>query len=118
MDAAAYPRSVPGGALAWLGDPVAIKDPTAIQFRRNSGINVLTVGQSEEQTMAMFNMMIISLADPAGAGPRPCIYVLRRHRPPTARWPARFEKTAAALPDGQVKLVEFKNTADAHQRNR
>ncbi len=111
LDAAAWPRSLPGGALGWLGEPVAIKDPTAIQFRRNAGVNVLTVGQSDEQVMAMFNMMIVSLA--AQQGPQQAsIYVLDG-TPADSQLAGTFEKTAAALPDGQLKLVEFKATADA-----
>jgi hypothetical protein len=31
--------------LAWVGDPVAIKDPTSIPFRRVSGANLLVIGQ-------------------------------------------------------------------------
>ena len=111
LDAAAYPRSVPGGALGWLGEPVAIKDPTAIQFRRNAGVNVLTVGQAEEQTLAMFNMMILSLAAQQGPG-QATIYVFDG-TPADSQFAGTFEKTAAALPAGQVKLVEFKNTAEA-----
>jgi hypothetical protein len=48
--------------VAWLGDPVAIKDPTAIVFRRQSGANVLVVGQQDESAMAMMAEMMISLA--------------------------------------------------------
>ena len=36
--------------MMWMGDPVAIKSPTAIGFRRQSGANVLIVGQNEEST--------------------------------------------------------------------
>jgi DNA segregation ATPase FtsK/SpoIIIE, S-DNA-T family len=48
--------------LAWLGEPVAIKDPTAVTLRRQSGANVLIVGQQEEAAMAMMEMSMISLA--------------------------------------------------------
>jgi hypothetical protein len=41
---------------------VAIKDPTAIYFRPQSGSNVLIVGQSEEATLGIFNMALVSLA--------------------------------------------------------
>ena len=110
LDQPAWPKSSTAGALAWLGEPVAIKDPTAIQFRRNAGVNVLTVGQSDEQVMAMFNMMIVSLA--AQQGPKQAsIYVLDG-TPADSELAGSFQKTAAALPDGQVKLVDFKATAD------
>ncbi len=48
--------------VAWLGDPVAIKDPTAIVFRRQSGANVVVVGQQDESAMAIMAEMLISLA--------------------------------------------------------
>jgi S-DNA-T family DNA segregation ATPase FtsK/SpoIIIE len=53
---------MPNAPLAWLGEPVAIKDPTAVTLRRQSGANVLIVGQQEEAAMAMLEMSMISLA--------------------------------------------------------
>ena len=47
---------------AWLGEPVAIKEPTAVVLRRQSGSNVLIVGQQEEAAMAMLMSASISLA--------------------------------------------------------
>ncbi|QJW99029.1 FtsK/SpoIIIE domain-containing protein [Frigoriglobus tundricola] len=40
--------------VAWLGDPVAIKDPTAAVFRPHGGANLLMIGQSEEAARALF----------------------------------------------------------------
>ncbi len=111
LDQPSWPKSVPGGALGWLGEPVAIKDPTAIQFRRNAGMNVLTVGQSDEQVLAMFNMMIVSLA--AQQGPRQATIYVLDGTPADSEMAGTFARTAAALPDGQVNLVEFKATGDA-----
>ncbi len=48
--------------IAWLGDPVAIKDPTGIPFRRQSGANSLLIGQAEEGAMALMAAAIESLA--------------------------------------------------------
>ena len=39
-------------AQAWLGDAIAIKDPTAVTFRRQSGTNVLLIGQQDESRSA------------------------------------------------------------------
>lgn len=49
-------------ALAWLGDPIAIKDPIAAHFRRQSGSNLLIVGQNEEAALGMISTAIVSLA--------------------------------------------------------
>jgi S-DNA-T family DNA segregation ATPase FtsK/SpoIIIE len=56
---------------AWLGEAIAIKDPTAAVFRRQSGSNLLLVGQHGEAALAILATALISLAaqQPAGAGP-------------------------------------------------
>jgi hypothetical protein len=60
----------PRADYAWLGDAIAIKDPTAIVFRPQSGSNVLIVGQNDEAALAMMMMSTLSIAaqhPPAGA---------------------------------------------------
>ncbi|MGC4033903.1 MAG: FtsK/SpoIIIE domain-containing protein [Tepidisphaeraceae bacterium] len=51
-----------GPPLAWIGDPVAIKDPTSVAFRRQSGANLLIVGQADEQALGTLVASAISLA--------------------------------------------------------
>jgi hypothetical protein len=53
------PASTPPILHAWLGEAVAIKDPTAAIFRRQSGANVLMIGQQGE---AAFQMLVSSAA--------------------------------------------------------
>ena len=48
--------------LAWLGDAIAIKDPTASIFRRQAGANLLIVGQREDLGTSLLAMSIVSLA--------------------------------------------------------
>jgi hypothetical protein len=52
----------PKSALAWLGDAIAIKDPTAAVFRPNSGSHLLVIGQQEESALALFASALIGLA--------------------------------------------------------
>ena len=52
----------PRRALAWLGDPIAIRDPVAAAFRRQSGSNLLIVGQNDEAALGMMSVALISLA--------------------------------------------------------
>jgi hypothetical protein len=40
---------------------VAIKEPASVTFRRQSGANVMLVGQQEEQALAVMSWMLISL---------------------------------------------------------
>ncbi|MBI2480754.1 MAG: hypothetical protein HYV60_19640 [Planctomycetia bacterium] len=46
---------------AWLGSAVAIKDPTSISFRRQSGNNVLLVGQQDETLAGIMGNALVSL---------------------------------------------------------
>jgi DNA segregation ATPase FtsK/SpoIIIE, S-DNA-T family len=52
----------PRADYAWLGDAIAIKDPTAVVFRPQSGSNVLIVGQNDEAALAMLIMSVVSIA--------------------------------------------------------
>ena len=55
---------------AWLGSAVAIKEATAASFARQSGANLLIVGQQEEEALGMLAGAAISLAvqEPRGEG--------------------------------------------------
>jgi S-DNA-T family DNA segregation ATPase FtsK/SpoIIIE len=48
--------------LAWLGDAIAIKDPTAATFRRQGGANLLLIGQQDEMATAVLASCLLSLA--------------------------------------------------------
>jgi hypothetical protein len=52
----------PAQASVWLGAPNSIKGPTEAIFRRQSGGNLLVVGQSEERTATILSVVLISLA--------------------------------------------------------
>ena len=52
----------PSSARIWLGSPNSIKGPTEAVFQRQSGNNLMVVGQSEEPTLAMLAVSLISLA--------------------------------------------------------
>jgi hypothetical protein len=57
---------------AWLGEAVAIKDPTCAIFRKQSGSNVLFLGQQEEIAVALTLSSLVSLSagiDPVIAEP-------------------------------------------------
>ena len=69
LDAGTVHGRVPTVPLAWLGDAIAIKDPTAAPFRRQGGANMLIVGQREDLACALLAMAMVSLA--AGHDPHP-----------------------------------------------
>jgi S-DNA-T family DNA segregation ATPase FtsK/SpoIIIE len=56
------PAAVTGKeTTAWLGDAIAIKDPTAAVFRRQSGSNLLLIGQQPETSLGILCGAILSL---------------------------------------------------------
>ena len=46
----------------WLGEAIAIKDPTAIRLRRISGANTIVVGQRDDAAQAICASSLLSLA--------------------------------------------------------
>lgn len=52
----------PRAFSAWLGEAIAIKDPTAAVFRPQSGSHLLLIGQHEEAALAMLSAGMLSLA--------------------------------------------------------
>lgn len=73
----AWPEQ-PKSFSAWLGDAVAIKDPTAAIFRPQSGSHLILIGQQEDTALALVASSLISLA--AQHRPDPT------QRPTTARF--------------------------------
>ncbi|CAN5632581.1 hypothetical protein BH11PLA2_BH11PLA2_13410 [soil metagenome] len=58
---AAKPPSDLRSITAWLGDAIAIKDPTAAVFRPQSASNLLLIGQQEEEALALMTSCIVSV---------------------------------------------------------
>jgi DNA segregation ATPase FtsK/SpoIIIE-like protein len=56
-------RQVPGKVpQAWLGEAIAIKDPTTAAFRRQAGSHLLIVGQQETAAQGVLGATVLSLA--------------------------------------------------------
>jgi hypothetical protein len=53
---------VPATARIWLGAPNSIKGPTEAVFQKQSGSNLLIVGQSEERALTLLSVALVSLA--------------------------------------------------------
>ncbi|MGB4804776.1 MAG: FtsK/SpoIIIE domain-containing protein, partial [Anaerolineae bacterium] len=62
--------------LAWLGDPIAIRDPLAAAFRKQAGANLLIVGQNEEAAFGLFSAALMALAAQAPTGDAAAITLL------------------------------------------
>ena len=61
LDAPTWPAS-PRSAQAWVGDPVAIKEPTSALFRRQGGNHLLVVGQNGDAATGVMASALIGLA--------------------------------------------------------
>ncbi|MBD3327447.1 cell division protein FtsK, partial [candidate division KSB3 bacterium] len=47
---------------AWLGEPIAIKEATQANFRRQSGSNLLVIGQQDEAVIGMLTINLLTLS--------------------------------------------------------
>ena len=111
IEGRAAPRPGAGGAVeAFLGEPVAIKDPTAILFRRQSGSNALLVGQYDEAAMAVMCAMITSIAAQRPAGS--ATFYVMDGTPADSVLAGVFAQVKAALPH-DVKLVDYRAVPQA-----
>jgi hypothetical protein len=109
LEAKDWPVAV-SAPLAWLGEPVAIKDPTVVTFRRQSGANLLIIGQQEEPAMAIMAGAMISLA--AQHGIEAAKFYVLDGTPADSPLSGRFAEVKEALPH-ELKLVEYRQVENA-----
>ncbi|MBI9016196.1 MAG: cell division protein FtsK [Phycisphaerae bacterium] len=96
-------------ANAWLGDPVAIKDPTAVAFRRQSGANLVIIGQSDESALALMASSMISLS--AQYKPQNAKFITMDGSPADAAFHGNLEKWTSLLPH-EHKSVPWRDVPD------
>jgi S-DNA-T family DNA segregation ATPase FtsK/SpoIIIE len=94
----------------WLGDPVAIKAPTQIAFRRQSGGNVIIIGQAEESALAITALSMVDLA--AQLAPNAASFYLLDGTPADAQNHGYLASVAAALPH-RTKIVDYRTVPRA-----
>jgi DNA segregation ATPase FtsK/SpoIIIE, S-DNA-T family len=103
------------GAFAWLGEALAIKDPTAAVFRPQSGCNLMIVGQNEEAAQAVMSTGMISLAAQqesprAAARGQPAFYILDG-TPADSPLAGSWVKLAGVLP-GRVRMIDRREISE------
>jgi len=99
-----------GVVRMWLGEPVAIKEPTAVTFRRQSGCHLLIIGQQEEAAMAMMAGGMIALA--AQHSPSQARFIVLDGSPADSPLARVFGQVKDVLPH-RIDLVEYRAVADA-----
>lgn len=80
----------------WLGAPVTIKDPTSVALRRQSGANVLIIGQREDVAMNLMTAAVVSLA--AQLPERAVRFVILDGSPPDSPQAGQLPRATEALP--------------------
>ena len=100
---------VPAIPVGYVGEPVAIKEPTGVPFRRQSGANLLVIGQQEEQATAVVATALLSLA---AARPNSAKFYLLDGTPADAPTAGYLEKVTAALPV-ETKVVDYRSVEEA-----
>ncbi|MEY2408884.1 MAG: segregation ATPase FtsK/SpoIIIE, family [Verrucomicrobiota bacterium] len=114
----------------WLGAPNSIKGPTEAIFHRQSGNNLLIVGQREEASLAILAVALISLAaqhavggariilcdgSPPGTPPREYLEKIVRAipHPITAARPGDLPGIMKGLDEEMARRAEDPNVAEA-----
>ena len=83
-------------ARAWLGAPNSIKGPTEVVFHRQSGNNLLILGQRDEAALAMLGVSLVSMA--AQHPRRAARFIVLDVSPPASRHREDLEKIVGAIP--------------------
>jgi DNA segregation ATPase FtsK/SpoIIIE, S-DNA-T family len=88
----------------WLGAPNSIKGPTEAVFQRQSGSNLLVVGQSEEPALTILSVALVSLAAqyPRGAAR----FFLLDNTPPGFPQREFLERVIRVLPHEIVRVTQ------------
>ncbi|MBL8797406.1 MAG: cell division protein FtsK [Planctomycetia bacterium] len=106
-------QPVPSGvraASAWLGESIAIKEPTAAVFRRQASSNLLLIGQQEEGTLGILTTALIGLAAQMPGGTEGTRFFIIDSVQPDSPFAGAWSKSAAALPSG-VQVAGWRELA-------
>ena len=87
----------PKAPAAWLGDPVAIKEPTAAVFRPQGSANLLLIGQNEDAARGLFAAALLGLAAQVPPADTP-VFTLLDGTPDDADDAETLRRLAAKLP--------------------
>ncbi len=96
--------------FAWLGDPVAIKEAAAVTFRRQSGSNLLVVGQQEESAIAIMATALVSIA--AQQKPASVSFQIFDGNAADSPYAGVFSNIKSIIPH-EINLVEWRSSAEA-----
>ncbi len=96
------PAISPTQARVWLGAPNSIKGPTEAVFQRQSGSNLLIIGQSEERALTILALALVALAAQYPRGQ--ARFVILDSTPPGSPLRDFFQRTIAAGPHEVIQV--------------
>jgi len=96
LRAPSWPAEPPKAPLAWIGEAIAIKDPTAAVFRPQGGTNLLIVGQDDEAATGILAAAVLGLA--AQHPPDNARFVILDGLPIDSPFAGSLARVAGALP--------------------
>jgi len=99
----------PSAPRIWLGAPVVIKEPTAVTLRRQSGSNLLMVGQRDDAAMSLMSAAIISLT--TQLRPSAARFVILDGCPPDSPLAGTFERVTRVLPH-ECQMIAWHDVGD------
>jgi hypothetical protein len=95
LSAAAWPA--PGKVVsAWLGEPVAIRPPTAARLRRQAASNLIIVGRSDETAVGILAAALLGLA--TQHSPSSVLFRVADLTSEDSPWAALMSRFSEALP--------------------
>ena len=110
------PKKAPMAATVWLGEAVAIKESTAAELRRQSGANLMIIGQQDESAMAIMLTAMLGLAAQYSSDPRHgCRFYLLDGTPADSPQADLLPAVARSLPH-QVEVVSWRDVPIAMEQ--
>ncbi|MDP8231175.1 MAG: hypothetical protein P9L91_00750, partial [Candidatus Zophobacter franzmannii] len=103
------PATEAAAAHIWLGEPVAIKNPTEVVFRRQSGSNLLIIGQRDEAALGLMTAALIALAAQDGNGSAQCMIL--DGCPDDSPHAGELKRVASALPISH-QFIDWNNITE------
>ena len=98
------------GVNAWLGEPIAIKEPTSARLRRQAGANLIIVTRDEEQGIGVLASAVTTLA--VQHSDDACRFVIADYSTADAEWADFFETFCEEMPH-EAKVVRRRQVPEA-----
>ncbi len=99
----------PAPPRAWLGEPVAIKEPTGVTFQRQSGANLLVVGQRDDAARCLLETALLGMA--VQNPPQAARFVILPGAAGEERTTPAFRRVLELLPHAW-RLVEWRDVPE------